>query len=65
MAWNNAKARKTYALDALTMNDQNLTRSLFREPGGKLQNAAMSVRSRHLYLSLPAQTAAVFTLAGQ
>ena len=62
VAWNNGKTRRTYAVDDSGLTDQPLTPSLFHEPDGNAQNAAMSVRSRHLYLSLPAQTAAVFTL---
>ena len=61
VAWNNGRARRTYALTS-SVADQTLTPSLFRDPGGKVQNAGLSVKDRHLYLSLPAQTAAVFEL---
>lgn len=60
-AWNNGKARRTYAIDH-NVADQTLTPSLFHDPDGKAQNAAMSAKDGHLYLSLPAQTAAVFNL---
>jgi glycosidase len=61
VAWNNGKARNTYALSS-AFKDQGLTPSLFHDAGGKVQNAGLSVKDRHLYLSLPAQTAAVFVL---
>jgi glycosidase len=61
VAWNNSKARRTYALTS-TFKDQTLTPSLFHDADGKIQNAGLSVKGRHLYLSLPAQTAAVFVL---
>lgn len=61
VAWNNNKARRTYALDG-NFADQTLTPSLFHDPGGKVQNAGLSAKAGHLYLSLPAQTAAVFNL---
>ena len=61
VAWNNNKARRTYALTS-SIADQTLTHSLFHDPGGKVQNAGLSVKAGHLYLSLPAQTAAVFEL---
>ena len=61
VAWNNGRARRTYALN-LSVADQPLTSSLFHDPGGKVQNAGLSTKDRHMYLSLPAQTAAVFEL---
>ena len=61
VAWNNSKSRRTYALDDKGA-DQPLTPSLFHDPGGKVQNAGLSAKDGHLYLSLPAQTAAVFEL---
>ncbi len=61
VAWNNDKARRTYAL-AASFADQTLTPSLFHDPGGKVQNAGLSAKAGHLYLSLPAQTTAVFEL---
>ena len=61
VAWNNGKARRTYAIGS-SLVDQTLTPSLFREPGGTVQNAGLSVKGGHLYLSLPPQTAAVFEL---
>ncbi len=61
VAWNNGKARRTYALTS-SIADQTLTPSLFHDPGGKVQNAGLSAKASHLYLSLPAQTAAVFEL---